>query len=111
MSATTVSRCVGDIDLRGRVTAMISKEAWANPTFGDTGVGGNVKQYGPQAWINYFMWPISIDNEAAYEYAVNSANPAPGLDPGVISDSAIESGIQAHWPPDSYLSAIAPPIP
>lgn len=107
MSAETINRCALDFEFLGRITASIAKEVWANPTFGDTEWGARVKRYGPQQLQSYYIWPLAIDNEDAYEYAVNSNNPHPGLDPGVISDENISAGIQTHWPDDSTV----PPPP
>ena len=103
MSAETINRCALDYEFLGRINASIAKETWANPTFGDTGWGARVKQYGPNQLQSYFIWPLAIDNEDAYEYAVETGNEHPGLDRGVISDEALSTGIQTHWPDDSTL--------
>src|SRR5215510_12067382 len=100
MSAQSIGRCVGDIDLRGRVAASISKETWANPTFGDTQWGQRVKSSGPSCMLEYYMWPIAIDNELAYAYALDQNVPSPGGDRSVISEENLSAGIQAHWPAD-----------
>ncbi len=97
MSYQTITICSQDYDLRQRVEAGLAKEAWANPTLGDSPLGLAIKAEGPAQVALSFMWPISIDNEADYEYALNSGNPHPGRDIGVIGDDEIQSGIQAHW--------------
>ena len=99
MTYATIFQSVNDEELAERVTAAASKEAWASPEFYATSFGEALRG-SPHLAVSVFMWPIAIDNEAAYEYAVNADNPAPGADPGVISDAAIQSGIQTHWPPD-----------
>src|SRR5262245_3844147 len=100
MTAYSMHQCVMDYDLRNRVTASIGKEVWANPTFGDTANGKRVKSEGPVWMLEYFMWPIAVDNEAAYAYALATDNPQPGRDPGVIGDDKIQAAIQVHWPAD-----------
>jgi hypothetical protein len=98
MSYTTITACTRDTDLQDRVLAAASKEAWAGgPEFAGSEYGERLRTYPTEA-LSTFMVAIAIDNEDAYEYAVNSNNEAPGLDPGVISDAAIQAGIQAHWP-------------
>lgn len=97
MSLETVQVCSQDYELRQRVEAGLAKEVWANPTFGDTPLGQDIKVKGPAQAALTFMWPISIDNEADYQYALDTGNAHPGRDPGVIGDDEIQAGIQAHW--------------
>ena len=102
MTYTTITTSTRDVELQDRVTAAACKEAWAGgEEFRDTVYGERLRTFPSEAVVT-FMWPIAIDNEAAYEYAVNSENPSPGGDPGVISDAALQAGVQAHWPPDPY---------
>lgn len=100
MSLSTINQCTRDNDLVNRVRSAVAREAWANETQGATQMGQNVRQFGPDAYTPSFMWPVSIDYETEYAYAVDSGNPAPGLDPGVISDANISSAVQVHWPAD-----------
>lgn len=110
MSAQTINQCAGDEELRQRISATIAQQTWANPEFGGTGWGARVQQYGPGQLLNYFTWPIAIDNEASYAYAVETGNPHPGQDRGVISDENLSSGVQVHWPDDSTLPPAPAPI-
>lgn len=105
MSYASIYQSTRDEPLRQRVTAGIGKETWNNPSFGDTVNGERVKTFGPQQFLEYFMWPVGIANEAAYDSALAAGNPNPGGDPAVITDGAILSAIQTNWPPDP------PPIP
>jgi hypothetical protein len=99
MSYTTIHQATEDEALVARVTAAALKEAWASAEYSETEFGKTLRN-SPNLARSVFMWPVSIDNEAAYSYAVDSDNPNPGGDPGVISDAAIQAGVQAHWPPD-----------
>ena len=100
MTYTTITASVNDVELQDRVTAAACKEAWAGGAeFRDTVYGERLRTYPTEA-IGTFMWAIAIDNEAAYEYAINGGTQHPGLDPGVISDAALQAGVQAHWPAD-----------
>ena len=58
-----------------------------------------------------FGWPISIDNEDAYEYALNTdpPNPNPGGDDTVITDEAILAGVQLYWPETWPPAPTTPP--
>jgi hypothetical protein len=50
--------------------------------------------------LNYFMWPTSVEYEDPYEYALNTDNPNPGGDVGVITDANLQAVVQLHWPMD-----------
>jgi hypothetical protein len=97
MSYTTITQCSRDVALQDRVTAAAMKEAIASPEYAMTPFAEQLRLYPPNA-LQQFMWPLSVDNEAAYEYAVDSDNPNPGGDEGVITDANIQAGIQQHWP-------------
>lgn len=99
MSYTTITQCTNDEAFRDRVTAGAMKEAISSAVYGETAFGKQLLVM-PSLALSAFIWPLAVDNEAAYEYAVNAANPNPGGDPTVITDANIQSGIQAHWPPD-----------
>lgn len=100
MSHTTIHQAQSDPPLRNRVQSAVAREAWANPALGATPAGEQIQKVGPLYFLEYFIWPIAIDNEAAYAFAVDSDNPNPGGDPSVITDAALSSGVQAHWPND-----------
>lgn len=100
MSHSSIAQASRDEDLTVRIESAISKEAWANETFGSTAAGATIKASGPGTWLSYFVWPVCIDTETDYEYAVNEGNPSPGGDPAVITDAAIQSAVQVHWPVD-----------
>ena len=115
MSYHSIDICVKDEDLQARVQSAASKEAWAGgDEFKDSTYGERLRTYPEEALVT-FMYAIAIDNEAAYEYALDNSNPAPGLDEGVITDAALQAGIQAHWPKDPYSvplpTGMVPPTP
>ena len=97
MSLSTINQAANDEELLARIEAGVHKETIANPAFGDSMFGGQVTS-GMAPIKQVFAYPVAVDNETAYEYAVNADNPSPGGDPTVITDAAIGSAIQAHWP-------------
>ena len=99
MSHESLYQCSQDGSLQHRVTAAGQKEVLANPQFGNTYYGGQLKQF-PGHAITWFMWPISVDYEAQYASALAAGNPDPGGDPAVISDANISAAVQTHWPAD-----------
>ena len=100
MSLTTIHQAAHDDALRARTEAAASKEAIANPEFGDTPFGQQVVDGVANIWQR-FQYPVAVDTEAAYESAIAGGNPDPGGDPAVITDAAISSAVQAHWPDDT----------
>jgi hypothetical protein len=98
MSYNTLDAASKDVPLQNRVIAGVQKEARANPTFGDTEYGRTVID-NPAEGIA-LVWPVAIDTEAAYASALAADNPNPGGDESVITDAAIGSAIQVHWPAD-----------
>jgi len=109
MSHQTITDATRDAALQDRVMAAASKEAWANPEFGDTPFGQRLMAY-PTAAIDTFMWPVAIDYEDEYAYALglDPPNPNPGGDPGVITDANISAAVQAHWPVADALTVDMP---
>lgn len=99
MSLTTINQAAKDAALQERVVSSVWKETISNPTFGDTAFGQQVLQ-GMAPIVMRFAYPVAVDTEAAYESAVVAGNPNPGGDPAVITDAAIGSAVQVHWPPD-----------
>jgi hypothetical protein len=97
MSHQSITQATQDQALLDRVSAAVQKEAYANPTFGDTPFGEAVIVY-PQLGSTHLIWPVAIDYEDEYAYAVSSNNPNPGADRGVITDENISAAVQAHWP-------------
>lgn len=98
MSYTTITLSTQDAELTDRIAAAIAKETFAGEGFGDTPTGERVKAGGPYTVLAEFVWPCCIDFEADYAFAVDSGNPSPGGDPGVIGDDEIGAAVQAHWP-------------
>jgi len=96
MSAASIARAAGDPDLAARVQALAQKEILFNDDLANTAFGKQLRT----GTINVqpLMWPVAVDNEAAYETAVNSGRGAPGHDVDIITDAAITSAINAHWP-------------
>lgn len=99
MSLTTIDQAVRDQALQARISSAVWKEAIANPAFGDTDYGQQVLAGIAPISIT-FSYPVAVDTEAAYESAIIAGNPNPGGDPAVITDAAIGSAVQAHWPAD-----------
>jgi hypothetical protein len=95
MSYSTITQASRDSALIDRVQAACQQEARDGSGVG-TPFGGEVIA-DPGRSIE-LMWPVAIDNEAAYESAVIAENPNPGGDESVITDGAILAGVQTHWP-------------
>jgi hypothetical protein len=102
MTYATIYQATEDQALQDRVTAGAVKEAWNSVEFSLTVFGERLRTY-PQEAVTTFMWPVSIDYEAAYQYAVDGGHENPGGDAGVITDANIQAAIQAHWPHDTIL--------
>jgi hypothetical protein len=100
MSYATITQAAHDAVLAARIDAAVYKEALSNPTFGETVYGRQVLTGTLYPISGPLRYPVAIDTEAAYESAVIAENPDPGGDPSVVSDAAILSSVQAHWPPD-----------
>ena len=109
MSLETITMSTRDEALLDRIRASISKETFANEAFGNTPTGQLVQQAGPDAVLSQFVWPLGIDFEADYAYAVDNENPNPGGDPGVIGDDEIGSAVQTHWPDPQWTEPEPPP--
>lgn len=100
MSYTTITQSTQDQALQDRVTAAAVKEAWSGgPEFVGSDYGELLRAW-PQEALRTFIWPVSIEYEEQYAYALGEANPNPGGDEGVITDLNIQASIQVHWPPD-----------
>ena len=99
MSLNTIDQSTRDQALQNRVIAAVSKEAWKNPDLGATDFGQAV-QANPAEGVT-LVWPVALDYEAEYAYAVDEGNPNPGGDEAVITDANIEAAVQAHWPGDA----------
>lgn len=99
MSYQTITKCTQDQAFMDRVTACVAQEAWNSPTNSATEYGASVRASSANAFP--MVWPVAVDNEAAYESALVAGNPDPGGDPAVITDGAILSAVQSNWPPDS----------
>jgi hypothetical protein len=98
MSATSISRAANDPQLQARVLAMAHREIVFNPTLADTAFGRQLSA--GTASVAPLMYPIAVDTEAAYEAALVNGRGAPGHDTDVITDAALVSAINAHWPED-----------
>ena len=91
MSYATIWTSVSDQALSGRITACIAQEV---------AVGAN-----PYAYFPDVQWAVvtASDVEAAYAFALNSGNAAPGADEGVITDGMLLAHVQAA------LAVLPPP--
>lgn len=99
MSLNTLHQASRDQALIDRVVAAVQREAQSNPEFGDTAYGQTVLD-NPQEGLR-LVWPVAIDYEDEYAYAIDNSNPNPGGDEGVITDANISAAVQAHWPQDA----------
>ena len=108
MSYTSIQIAVRDVDLQDRVRAAAMKEAFSGADeFSESEFGKQLRQ-SPTLATNAFQWPTCIDYEDEYEFALNNSNPAPGKDPGVISDANIQAVVQTYWPLDPVMSPQLP---
>lgn len=99
MTYSSIVAATRDQDLVDRVTAAVIKEAWANEVLSETKFGKDARAVASVGWI--MVWPVAIDYEAQYEFALGNEVERPGLDPGVISDANIQAAVQVHWPTDA----------
>jgi hypothetical protein len=101
MSYHSIYICTQDTMLQERVEAAAMKESYAGgPEFSDSAFAAQL-QRNPMLALNYFMWPIAVDNESDYAYALDTeGGPEPGS-ADVINDAKLQAGIQAHWPQDA----------
>lgn len=99
MSHQTVHQATMDSALQNRISAAVQKEVYNNVSLKDTEVAKQFRQV-PLHAVNVFIYPVAIDYETEYEYAVESDNPNPGGDPTVITDGNLTAAIVTHWPPD-----------
>jgi hypothetical protein len=99
MTAASIARAAADPELQARVMAMAQKEILFNEDLANTDFGQQLARgFGS---VQPLMWSIAVDTEAAYETAINSGRGAPGHDVDIITDAALTSAINAHWPPDT----------
>lgn len=84
MSYNTIAQMQQDYSLRLRLYACAGQEQIENS----------------QQWVDQNVWKIVSNSEfeTAYKYAVDTKNPQPGKDEGVISDAVILSHIQQLKP-------------
>ena len=94
MSAASINRAATDPELRARVLAMAHKEVLFDPVKADSQYGKTLTQVG----VDPLMYPVAVDTEAAYESALQAGRGAPGHDADIITDAALTSAINAHWP-------------
>jgi len=100
MSHESITQSTRDTALQDRVTAAALKESYGGgPEFSQSSFGAQL-QRNPMLALNYFMWPVAIEYEDAYKYALDMNNDDPGGDEGVITDANISASIQVHWPKD-----------
>lgn len=103
MTYQSITESTRDTALQDRVTAAALKESYAGaPEFSQSAFATQVQRT-PMLALNYFMWPVCIEYEDEYKYAMDSNNDNPGGDVGVITDANIGSSIQVHWPQDTVM--------
>jgi hypothetical protein len=100
MSYASITTCTRDTLLQDRVTAAALKESYAGGDEFSKSAFADQLQRNHMLALNYFMWPVAIDNEADYAYALDTNHESPGS-ADVINDAKLQAGIQAHWPKDA----------
>jgi hypothetical protein len=102
MTYQTLITCTQDPVLQQRVTAAAMKESYSGgPEFSESSFAAQLQQNPSLAMVT-FMWPIAIDNEADYAYAIDTDHEAPGS-ADVINDAKLQAGVQAHWPEETTV--------
>jgi hypothetical protein len=96
MSAFTIARAAGDVELQQRVISMAHKVAVFSKNLYNTTYGTQLRA-GTASPLP-FMYPLAVATEAQYESALLAGRGAPGHDVDVITDADIEASIQANWP-------------
>ena len=93
----SIELMVNDNYLQGRIRASVAKES---------AYGSIQKQEDPvqSAWLNRYEIAVAPGWGAAYQYALDNGNPAPGRDPAVITDGMIQGQVQSVF-------AIPEPLP
>lgn len=109
MSYQTITQSTRDAALQDRVVAGAMKEAISGAVEGSQ-FAAQVRQ-NPILALNTFMWPVAVEYETEYAYAVDQGNPNPGGDTGVITDANIQASVQANWPPEAVMNPPATPFP
>lgn len=100
MSLTTIHQATEDEALTDRVVAAAQKEALNNPNVSE-GQTARALRNNPGIAITLFAWPVAVDYETEYAYAVAEGNPNPGGDRAVITDENILAAVATHWPDES----------
>ena len=99
MSLTTINQAANDQALLDRIEAAVWQEVIGNDAFGDSSFGRMVRGGGGSGPIrSTFAYPVAVDYADEYAFAVDSGNPNPGGDVGVITDANISTSVQVHWP-------------
>ena len=102
MTYQSLISCTQDPVLQQRVTAAAMKESYAGAAEFSESTFADQMQRNPALALNYFMWPIAIDNEADYAYALDTNHEDPGS-ADVINDAKLQAGVQAHWPEETTV--------
>lgn len=110
MSYTTVYKCTQDQAFRNRIAACMNQQAWNNAELRSTPLGESLR-VSSGSGVDSMVWPVAIEYEAPYEYAVNSDNPDPGGDPTVITDANILASVQSNWPGKAQENVVVEPGP
>lgn len=113
MSLSSIARAATDSQLISRVHAAAYQALMADPEKAKTTLGKALANPSPgfNDPVTPLMWPVAIDTEAAYEYALLGGNGSPGYDVAVITDAAITDSVNANWPMDAAPEVPPPLIP
>jgi hypothetical protein len=98
MSYNSLDTASKDPGLQNRTVAATVQEAFNNAAVHDSAYASLVRQNAASGL--FMIWPVCLNTEAEYEYALNAGMSNPGGNEAVITDAMILSAVQAHWPPD-----------
>jgi len=111
VSASTIYQAANDPALIERVTAIAHQVRLTDATKADTDFGRSLVAAPPfstaPSAVMPIMFPVAVDNEAAYESAVLAQRGCPGYDKDIITDANLQASVIAHWP----MQNTVPPTP
>jgi hypothetical protein len=97
MSASSIYRAANDEQLIHRVTATAYQVVLEDDDKANTVLGQDLLN-NPYATTTVLMFPVAVDTEDAYAYALLNGNGSPGYDESVITDDALKTSVTTHWP-------------
>lgn len=97
MSFASLTAASRDEALIDRTNACAQQEARDNPELSQTAFAAEVRAGSLEA-ASAFIWPVALNTEAEYAYALANGVENPGADETVITDAMILAAVQASWP-------------